>query len=78
MSESGSCLLPLRVSHATEFLISVGEAYRGQVVKPGDVVIDATCGNGADSMALAQLALTDQSGRLYCIDIQVTKLLQLA
>jgi hypothetical protein len=61
------------VLHTTQLLDPVGGERRGQVVKPGDVVVDATCGNGADSLALAHLALTDQSGKLYCIDIQVTK-----
>jgi SAM-dependent methyltransferase len=41
-----------------------------QVVKGGDIVIDATCGNGHDSLVLADLALTRDSGLLYCIDVQ--------
>lgn len=44
-----------------------------QTVKSGDIVIDATCGNGLDSLELAYLAIeSDQSrnGRLVCIDIQ--------
>ena len=41
-------------------------------VKPGDIVIDATCGNGFDSLYLAKQALTKTSGSLYCIDIQKT------
>lgn len=40
------------------------------VVRPGDTVIDATCGNGHDSLHLAKLVLTPTSGRLYCVDIQ--------
>jgi len=40
------------------------------VVKPGDIVIDATCGNGYDSIKMAKLALTETVGKLYCIDIQ--------
>mmetsp|Transcript_32277 Transcript_32277/g.53952 ORF Transcript_32277/g.53952 Transcript_32277/m.53952 type:complete len:257 (+) Transcript_32277:41-811(+) len=40
------------------------------LIKPGDTVIDATCGNGNDSLYLAKLALTPISGRIYCIDIQ--------
>jgi hypothetical protein len=42
----------------------------GQAINPGDTVIDATCGNGRDSVALATQALTDNSGSLFCIDIQ--------
>lgn len=41
-----------------------------QVIKGGDIVIDATCGNGYDSLALGNLALTNESGILYCLDIQ--------
>jgi len=33
------------------------------------VVIDATCGNGWDSLKLAELCLTDKTGLLYCIDV---------
>ena len=40
------------------------------VVRPGDTVIDATCGNGHDSTQLAKLALTPSAGKVYCIDIQ--------
>lgn len=40
------------------------------VVKYGDSVVDATCGNGKDSLFLASLALHDGFGELYCIDIQ--------
>ena len=40
------------------------------VVKKGDIVVDATCGNGNDSLFLARLALDNNNGLLYCIDIQ--------
>ncbi len=40
------------------------------IVRPGDTVIDATCGNGHDALILAQLALTPQSGTLFAMDIQ--------
>ena len=40
------------------------------IVRPGDTVIDATCGNGHDSLFLATLSLTSTSGKLFCIDIQ--------
>lgn len=39
-------------------------------VRKGDMVIDATCGNGHDSLLLADLALTPRSGSLHCYDIQ--------
>lgn len=40
------------------------------IVMPGDLVIDATCGNGHDTLFLAKLALTSQSGALFAFDIQ--------
>ena len=41
------------------------------LVKPGDIIIDATCGNGHDSKFLASLALKENTAsKLYCIDIQ--------
>jgi predicted methyltransferase len=40
------------------------------LLKPGDIVIDATCGNGHDTLILAQAALTADSGRLIGYDIQ--------
>lgn len=40
------------------------------LVKPGDVVIDATCGNGHDTLILAQLALTSHSGQVFAFDVQ--------
>lgn len=40
------------------------------IVRPGDIAIDATCGNGYDSLKIAQLLLGDGIGKLYCIDIQ--------
>lgn len=36
----------------------------------GDVAIDATCGNGYDTQALAKLILAKNTGKLYAIDIQ--------
>lgn len=35
-------------------------------VKPGDTVIDATCGNGHDTLALAEM----RPARLYAFDVQ--------
>lgn len=40
------------------------------IIRAGDTVIDATCGNGHDSLVLAKKTLTNASGNLYCIDIQ--------
>jgi ubiquinone/menaquinone biosynthesis C-methylase UbiE len=41
-----------------------------QTVVPGDLVIDATCGNGHDTLFLAKIALTSTAGTVYSIDIQ--------
>jgi Putative rRNA methylase len=40
------------------------------LIKPGDTVVDATCGNGHDTLVLAKLALTEKSGTLFAIDLQ--------
>ena len=44
--------------------------YWQSVVELGDIVIDATCGNGKDTLKLAQLALEPERGALYAYDIQ--------
>ncbi|HEY5234577.1 MAG TPA: class I SAM-dependent methyltransferase [Rhabdochlamydiaceae bacterium] len=41
--------------------------YWRNLLKPGDQVIDATCGNGKDSLRLAELV---PQGHVYAIDIQ--------
>lgn len=49
-----------------------------QFVQPGDIVVDATCGNGHDALVLAKMALQKDpkdssnlfSGKLLCFDIQ--------
>lgn len=38
-----------------------------KVILPGDIVIDATCGNGNDTLVLAKIL---EQGTLYAIDIQ--------
>ncbi len=52
--------------------LSVSKMVWKDVIKPGDIVIDATCGNGHDALELAQLTLTDNLGVLHCIDVQDT------
>ncbi len=42
--------------------------YWTQLLKPGDWVVDATCGNGKDTLKLAKLILP--SGKLWAIDLQ--------
>lgn len=48
--------------------------YAGQLikerVKTGDIVVDATCGNGYDTLFLAQLV--GDTGKVYGFDIQVS------
>jgi SAM-dependent methyltransferase len=40
-----------------------------RLLEEGSEVVDATCGNGKDSLFLAKL-LESKQGKLYCIDIQ--------
>lgn len=42
-----------------------------KVVRPGDTVIDATCGNGHDTLELAKLVCADNApGYVYAFDVQ--------
>jgi len=64
---------PLHQSH-----LDLAHCYWQKIVLPGDCVVDGTCGNGQDTLALAQLALREESGSLYGFDvlpeaIQITK-----
>ena len=40
-----------------------------QIIRPGDFVIDATCGNGGDTIWLSRAV--GSSGRVLAIDLQV-------
>jgi SAM-dependent methyltransferase len=62
---------PLTQSH-----LDLAFSYWKQLVSIGDQVIDATCGNGNDSLRLARLSLNHHSGSLYCIDIQKAAIAQ--
>lgn len=44
-------------------------SYWQKLVQTGDTIIDATCGNGLDTLKLAQLCLGKEKGWLYAIDI---------
>ncbi len=46
----------------------------GQLLKLGDLAIDATCGNGHDTLALSKLVLTPVAGKVIGCDIQQTAL----
>ena len=50
--------------------VAFGHMLWQSMVKPGDLVVDATCGNGYDTLLLANLALTRELGSLIAIDIQ--------
>ena len=44
------------------------------LIEENSLVIDATCGNGKDSLFLAKV-LEEKKGCLYCIDIQESAIL---
>ena len=50
------------IRQTTELAMHIVRAYVG----PGDVVVDATCGNGKDTLALAAM----DPARLYAFDVQ--------
>ena len=54
------------ITRTTELAMSVTLAY----IRPGDTVVDATCGTGQDTVALAR-AVGDK-GTVYAFDIQKT------
>lgn len=56
---------PLFQSH-----LDLAHSYWEQLVEQGDCVIDATCGNGHDTLKLAALSLTADKGTLWSFDIQ--------
>lgn len=58
---------PLFQSH-----LDLAHTYWTQLVQPGDLVIDATCGKGHDTLKLCQLALSGDKGKVYAFDIQLT------
>lgn len=49
-------------------MVSLSHKLFAQVIAPGDLVVDATCGNGQDSLQLARLL--KGLGRLVMYDIQ--------
>jgi len=50
----------------TEFAMHIASAY----ISPGDIIIDATCGNGNDTLKLAR----SNPAKLYAFDIQQSAL----
>lgn len=65
-----SAVVPVAHNYGPLTHIKMSKHIWSTLVKPGDTVIDATCGNGNDAIYLSSLALTRESGLLYCIDIQ--------
>lgn len=58
-------IFPLFQSH-----LDLAHSYWSQLVRIGDTIIDATCGNGYDTLKLCQLALSGDKGTIYAFDIQ--------
>jgi SAM-dependent methyltransferase len=56
---------PLFSSH-----LDAAHSYWKQLLKVGDIVVDATCGNGHDTLFLSTLALSPDEGRVIAFDIQ--------
>jgi hypothetical protein len=50
--------------------IDLAHRFWEQLLQPGDHAIDSTCGNGKDSLKLAQLILKNDAGFLLGMDIQ--------
>jgi hypothetical protein len=57
---------PLFQSH-----LDLAHSYWEKLIEPGDWVIDATCGNGADTLKICQLALRRGEGKVVGMDIQL-------
>lgn len=58
---------PLFQSH-----LDLAHHYWKLIAKRGDIVIDATCGNGQDTRYLSQLVLDDSNGEVWAVDVQKT------
>lgn len=50
--------------------IQLAHTYWQDYLQSGDSAIDATCGNGYDTLLLSQLALRGENGHVYAFDIQ--------
>ena len=50
--------------------MDVAHQYWERLLTIGDVVIDATCGNGHDTLALAKLVLGEGKGHVLALDLQ--------
>lgn len=50
-------------------LTQIAQELWQHVCRPGDTVVDATCGNGHDTLCLARAV--GRSGTVYAFDVQV-------
>jgi hypothetical protein len=50
--------------------LTLAKNYWRSHLKAGDIAIDATCGNGNDTLFLSQLLLSDPSSAVFSFDIQ--------
>ena len=50
--------------------INLTQCFWSKILNDGDAVIDATCGNGKDSLALANILKNKKDTILFCLDIQ--------
>lgn len=55
--------------------LTLAKNYWKNHLKPGDIAIDATCGNGNDTLFLSQLLLSDPSSAVFSFDIQAEAIL---
>lgn len=57
-----------------QHVVSMNQLILSQLIEPGDVVVDATMGNGNDTVFLCQLVGT--KGKVYAFDIQENALVE--
>ena len=57
-------------------VVSLSHILWQSFLKKGDTAIDATCGNGHDTLFLAKAILTEESGTLYAIDRQESAIIE--
>lgn len=56
--------------------IQLAHHYWKQVLLPGDHVLDLTCGNGHDTLFLANIVLSNAKGSIHAYDIQEEAIIQ--
>ncbi|SCA63428.1 Putative rRNA methylase YtqB [Chlamydiales bacterium SCGC AG-110-M15] len=50
--------------------VQLAHSYWESLLSPGDCVLDLTCGNGHDTLFLANIVLKNQKGKIIAYDIQ--------